>query len=371
MLAQLATGMWRTMIQRAFDLRSGSQDVEPTLHRRSRGRARRLRHSGVPGWAGTVPLGREFLTGSSDVQLPSVSVIIPCRDAIDSLEAAILAICEQSSVPEEVICVDDGFEVTCLRETEKLTRAFKVRFIRLPKATHPFGRRSMARNAGTRLARGNVVLYIDQDMILAPHYVAAIRRIHAADHLALVKGARYSIPVCEQHRGTWHVLWVASEPERYPVVNESLYSGASRSQTGRDKPGKHDLQNMLRYSARWDYCASNNLSVRRCHIVSVGFWDESFIGWGEEDIDFAYRLFQGGCRPVLPVNGPVYAYHVDHTIDLLANHDSLRRNARHFVRKYPEMAEYRREAYRFNRIVIPTAKDELREFLRSTTCANW
>jgi GT2 family glycosyltransferase len=125
-----------------------------------------------------------------------------------------------------------------------------------------------------------------------------------------------------------------------------------------------DLPELLRYSPHWDFCASNNLSVRRNHVERIGFWDEAFRGWGEEDLDFAYRLFLSGCRPILPIDGPVFAYHLDHPVNQQANYDSLKKNAQYFIRKYPIMAEYRRKAYRLHGIIVPRIKEELEEFLQ-------
>ena len=99
------------------------------------------------------------------------------------------------------------------------------------------------------------------------------------------------------------------------------------------------------YSHRWDYCASNNLSVRRKHVLEVGCWDESFVGWGEEDIDFAYRLYMHGVLPVIPETGSIYAYHLDHEVDVEANSSSLERNARYFAEKFPVMKRLRKEVY--------------------------
>jgi len=310
----------------------------------------------TPGRIGKQLFAAPILKSAISAVAPSVSVVIPCNDAIDSLDTLILSLRKQSSLPEEIICVDDGSTTRSSRETERICRAFKCCLLRLPEATHSFGRRSTARNLGTKHAHCDVVLYVDQDMILGPDYIAGIHRIHAADPLALVKGTRYSIPVSHQHRGARHALWAACEPHRYSVANESLYPAADDTPTRRENRG--NASEVIQYSSRWDYCASNNLSVRRCHAERIGFWDENFVGWGEEDMDFSYRLFSAGCRPVLPVNGAVYAYHLDHPVDLEANRHSLQRNARYFVDKYPEMAQYRRWAYRAHSLAIPSTRQE-------------
>ena len=99
------------------------------------------------------------------------------------------------------------------------------------------------------------------------------------------------------------------------------------------------------YSYRWDYCASNNLSLPRQHVVDGGGWDETFVGWGEEDMDFAYRMSLRGLRPVLPVATQVRAFHLDHPVNNETNRASLLRNARYLLSKFPELRELRLPAY--------------------------
>jgi len=89
---------------------------------------------------------------------------------------------------------------------------------------------------------------------------------------------------------------------------------------------------------RWDWCASNNLSVRRHFVRAARGWDERFVGWGEEDMDFAYRMFLLGLRSMTQVSGPLFAVHIAHQVDRDANRRSLQDNAQYFVGKFPEVA---------------------------------
>ena len=116
---------------------------------------------------------------------PSMSVVIPCHNNACSLEVVLRSLVLQSSVPEEIICVDDSSECRNYQEIASLARSYGAQLFRLPRIRVPVGRRSMARNLGSRVARGEVLLYLDGDMILGPCYVEAIRRIHALDPKAI------------------------------------------------------------------------------------------------------------------------------------------------------------------------------------------
>ena len=62
----------------------------------------------------------------------------------------------------------------------------------------------------------------------------------------------------------------------------------------------------------------------------------SRLGWGEEDLELAYRLRCSGVDFVYPHRRLVAAYHVDHPVDWEKNLASLRRNLAYFGRKFPE-----------------------------------
>ena len=81
------------------------------------------------------------------------------------------------------------------------------------------------------------------------------------------------------------------------------------------------------------------------YAADVGLWDENFFGWGEEDIDFSYRLYQHGLVPIFLASRNAVCYHLDHSVDHQKNTSTLCANARYLLRKFPEIVEHRRQAY--------------------------
>lgn len=304
---------------------------------------------------------------------PTVSVLLPCFDNSDSLHIALAALEEQAIRAEEVICVSDHSSAREEAAMRTLGRQFSARFFSLPQGHYG---RSAARNLGTACSRGQVLLYLDPDMVPGPGYVAAVKAIHQLDFWALARGRRFALTTEDQLRGSEHCLQVVrTQANSVEVTNEVYRSGGDRGQvvslppslaafwllgqgqqlsrrgllasallTGLERHISSSAE-VVEYSPDWPLCASNNLSVRRCHVDRAGGWDEGFKGWGEEDLELAYRLVRLGCRPILPREGPLYAYHLEHETSE-ANMDSLRANARHFLTKHPEVADVRAPAYR-------------------------
>lgn len=98
---------------------------------------------------------------------PKVSVVVPTRDRHASLVRTLAALERQEGAPSfEVIVVDDGSEPPV--ESAQLPRPPRLRVIR----GSGQGQGS-ARNLGLAAARGEIVLFTDDDTIPAPQWIAA------------------------------------------------------------------------------------------------------------------------------------------------------------------------------------------------------
>jgi GT2 family glycosyltransferase len=86
--------------------------------------------------------------------------------------------------------------------------------------------------------------------------------------------------------------------------------------------------------------------MERADVEEVGGWDVRFVGWGEEDLELAYRLHLRGTRFIYPSRKHGAGYHLDHSVDWDTNVASLRRNLAYFVHKYPASWSGRRGVLR-------------------------
>ncbi len=116
------------------------------------------------------------------------SVVVPTYNRPDVLEECVRALVAQApdTPAYEVIVVDDGSRVDLSSLIESLAGAARrVRYVR-----HDTNRgRSATRNTGIDLAEGEIVLLVDDDVVVAPRYVAAHLAVHEAAgdaHLVVV-----------------------------------------------------------------------------------------------------------------------------------------------------------------------------------------
>ena len=99
-----------------------------------------------------------------------ISIIIPCYNASSTLRMTIDSALSQAYLKKEVIIIDDG----STDRSAEIIRSFGNAVIA------EFGPNrgvSMARNQGTKLARGEYIQYLDADDVLAPGTLA--RRVEA------------------------------------------------------------------------------------------------------------------------------------------------------------------------------------------------
>ena len=271
----------------------------------------------------------------------SLGVVIPCHNNSWQLCGVLKSLNYQSVRPEMVVVADDNSDSREERRVRSLCRKLGAHYRKLPvprNQREALGRRSHARNLGTKCLDTDVILYLDGDTLLGPKYVEEIMFYHSVVERIYIRGHRYSIPAAYQAKGVESCLNAIAKqhipPEMlsvgyitrpYNVVGEQVYEGA--------------------YVDRWEWCASNNLSVKSAHVSQIGYWDEHFLGWGEEDIDFSFRLYQLGLTPILLNSKNAVSYHLDHRIDQETNRCTLRENGRYLISKFPEIKAHRKQAY--------------------------
>ncbi len=113
---------------------------------------------------------------------PTIAAIVPARDAAATVAACVSALRTGVVAPLEVIVVDDGSR----DRTAAIAREAGADVI---SRSHPGGP-AAARNAGAALARGDVLLFVDADVIVRPDTVETVQRAFAADaELAAVFGS--------------------------------------------------------------------------------------------------------------------------------------------------------------------------------------
>jgi glycosyltransferase involved in cell wall biosynthesis len=117
--------------------------------------------------------GASTMSESHNVPVVSVniSVVVPCLNAAGTLERQLTALENQTVLPWEVIVSDNG----STDESLAIARRFAARSARFKSIVANKKRgASHARNAGARVASGDVVAFCDADDVVAPEWIAGL-----------------------------------------------------------------------------------------------------------------------------------------------------------------------------------------------------
>jgi glycosyltransferase involved in cell wall biosynthesis len=187
----------------------------------------------------------------------SVSVIVPAFNSARELLTSLPALIRSMPQPLEIIVVDDG----STDDTAEVAAAHGVTVLRLSRNAGPAG----ARNAGSAIARGDVLFFVDADVVVAPDAIWRVLETLGADHhLAAVFGSYDRNPpapgLVSQYRNLLH-----------HYVH----------QTGNPEA-----------STFWGGCGA----IRRSVFLDIGGFDAEGFPRAIEDIELGYRLRAAGHR---------------------------------------------------------------------------
>lgn len=188
---------------------------------------------------------------------PAVSVVVPAHDAERSLALCLRAIARSAGGAAEVIVVDDGSR----DRTGEIARQHGATVIRHDRPRGP----AAARNAGAARARGDVVLFLDADVVLAEDGIAHVLRTLGRDAgLAAVFGSYDDAPAART---------LVSEYRN--LLHHFVH------QTAREDSDSF-----------WAGCGA----VRRDVFLALGGFDERYRRPSIEDIELGGRLVRAGHR---------------------------------------------------------------------------
>ena len=222
-----------------------------------------------------------------------LSIVIATKDRASYLERALASLALQQAAPSfEAIVVDNGSTDTTRALVEGLaqTSNFPIRYLFEAEPN-----RGKARNRGVAVARGFIVLFCDDDVVLPSGFLAAHEAAHDAPGL-VVNGAIVNVPDYE-HR---------------PKPSLAHYSGA--------------------------FLCTCNVSIPKAAIDAVGGFDESFHLYGWEDTELGVRLRESGLHRRF--SWDAFLWHIkkpsDETLEVLARKSVEKaRMARRFLEKSP------------------------------------
>jgi|GEM_PF-2019080 len=258
-----------------------------------------------------------------------ISVIVPSYNSSEYLDLTLAAFVNQSYRDYEVIVVDDGSPDATSDVAQSYAGRLKLTYV------HQANRgRAGARNTGLNHARGEIVLFNDDDRLPAPNLLMEHVQAHRTGNEVVigVRGRILSVlkkglplrggefaRVLKDHGVTMDEV---DRGEKTRLVSPRDLQADFESAVVRLRLENEDwnvpkilnaYSNELQgFHFAWTLGTTANMSVARQAVIESGGFDENYQGWGMEDVDLAYRLYQRGMY--FSVNERAWNYHQAHPL---------------------------------------------------------
>lgn len=189
--------------------------------------------------------------------LPTLSVIVPVYNGGVEFRLCLTGLAQAKLPESELIVVADGESDGAWR----VASDYGARVICLPEQSGP----AVARNQGAKEARGDIVLFIDADVVVRPETCRQIVAAFAADpDLVAVIGSYDDAPAATNFLSQYKNLF-------HHYVHQHAHEQASTF---------------------WGACGA----VRRNAFLALGGFNEHYRQPSIEDIEFGYRLTRTGAK---------------------------------------------------------------------------
>jgi GT2 family glycosyltransferase len=259
----------------------------------------------------------------------------------------------------EVLFIDDGSTDETREIRKKFTPSFSFKYIRNKKN---YGR-SKARNIGIEKSKGNIIIFLDAEMIVDRDFVQNHYNYQKAETNLVLSGGLYqkrvyscSYPdfsykqryqsICIFNRKktslSKKVLYLKQGKVTQFLSKKDILTGKYK-QLAFSSPYfpeilEHFGTQLKGYQLPWILCFSGFVSIPRHLLEKVGGFDEEYKGWGFEDWDLGYRLYKSGATFRCAPN--VSGYHQEHPVSTDDMTRDMYKNYLRYRNKYQSFEVY-------------------------------
>jgi glycosyltransferase involved in cell wall biosynthesis len=215
-----------------------------------------------------------------------ISIVVPTYNRADALVMVLRALADQQEGDFEVLVADDGSGPETAATIARLAPDLPYALHHVWQPDEGF-RLAMIRNRAIATASGDYLLFLDGDCLPLPDYIAQHRRLAAPGWF--VTGNRILLSpgltrrAIERGLAIWQwgrLAWIKARLQGDIHLLVPLLR----------------LRNRSRVRETWIGTEGCNMAAWRSDCLALNGFDESFVGWGYEDSDFAQRLLLSGCR---------------------------------------------------------------------------
>jgi glycosyltransferase involved in cell wall biosynthesis len=219
-----------------------------------------------------------------------ISVLLATYNWPEALSLSLQSLQQQSDKDFEIIICDDG----STSETKELIHQFQktahINITHLWQKDDGF-KKSAILNQGIQAAQGDYLIFLDGDCIVQKTFIAHHKKL--AEKNYMVTGSRilcnqnFTDAVCK--KGIW------SED----FFSQDLMTHFFKKHINKVLPLIIQLPDhpWRKYSKFvWRRIKGCNMACWKEDALAIGGFDEALVGWGHEDADFVFRLYNQGIQ---------------------------------------------------------------------------
>lgn len=236
---------------------------------------------------------------------PEISIIIPTHNKVDRVDENLESLSQQTVPSEryEIIVINDGGAFEIEGVVDKWSNLLDLKYVYIPKSGP-----AVARNMSIDYASADIIMFLNDDVVLTPHYLAEHLRSHAEFPGHAVRGnTRWHPKIFEDE----FMFWVAEQDIHYYLIDDFSDIG-------------------------YEYFHTLDLSIHRKWLEEEKF-SEDFPFPSLEDTELGWRLDKKGMRLIFNPRAISYHHHHYTLEQYLEKADINGKSARVFVNKIPDL----------------------------------
>ena len=243
--------------------------------------------------------------------MKTISIIVLFHNN-DHIDIVINSLLKQKIDKDEIIIVNDHSDQVYINKLEKLYKDRGINIIN----SDQIGNRSHNRNLGVVNSKNDLLLFVDGDIVLMDNCLHLIRMAFLSGYVGVFGNIIQGGNTPEQMNlllGFDYIEFLKSN-----VTIENFYE----NDIAYDRRTHLIAENTI-YRSEWQFFYSGYCAVTKKAFYDCGEFNETFNGWGAEDVEFGYRLEKRGNLKFL---SNAYAFHISHKRDLYSIMQNNKKN---------------------------------------------